>query len=113
MLILAKAKIQRKAAREDLIARVNARKQVLDTLVAENDEKKRIEEEKRIEMEKTSIYDESYGTFGPTSSRYNDADSESSYDSNVSIFGSFGRSSSESGYGLSEGEEYFPEDRWG
>lgn len=107
MLVLAKAKSERKATREDLIARVSARRQELEQLIAENEEKRLQEEERRREMSLQSVYDD----YGPGT--YNEAEDESYDDSNVSIFGSFGRSSSESGYAISEGEDDYSEDRWG
>eukprot|EP01127_Copromyxa_protea_P005369 TRINITY_DN15309_c0_g1_i1.p1 TRINITY_DN15309_c0_g1~~TRINITY_DN15309_c0_g1_i1.p1 ORF type:complete len:350 (-),score=76.07 TRINITY_DN15309_c0_g1_i1:104-1153(-) len=100
ILVLAKAKSERRAKREELMTRVNAKRQELDVLIAENDQKRIAAEERRREE---AMCNSSYGPY----------ESESEYDSNASIFGSFGVSSSESDYGRSEEEEDFSEDRWG
>lgn len=104
MLLLAKAKSERKVKREELITLVSSKQKELDELLTENEKKKQFEEEKKRELAlNTSIYDEGYGVSLPAY----DLESES-YGSNISIFGSFGRSSSESAY-----EEDFHEERWG
>jgi hypothetical protein len=110
ILVLAKAKSERRAKREELVARVSAKKQELEILIAENEEKRLIlEERRREEAMKNIIFDQGYSTYGMTSPGYE----SDTYDSNVSIFGSFGQSSSESEYGISEGEDDLSEERWG
>jgi len=84
MLELVKSKNERKEEREELIALVSEKRRELEAL--------KLEKEKFLEeMEQRRMLD-MYGA-SDEGAISGEEESESSYDSNASIFGSFGRSS--------------------